>query len=101
MNKKGRKKLQKQYAKDAINTYFSLLESGQYLKDYEQEYVKQIILLQTSFTIPLSRTQKYKLCKQCYSYLSPQNVKIRFNPQLHTKEFICTNCGHRRRIPYK
>ncbi|MFP4402316.1 MAG: hypothetical protein ACLFPL_03710 [Candidatus Nanoarchaeia archaeon] len=101
MNKKGRKKLQKQYSKDAMNLYFSLLESGKFLKEYEQEYVKQIISLQTSFTIPLSQYQKYKLCKKCHSYLNAQSVKIRFNSKLRTKEFICSNCGHRRRIPYK
>jgi RNase P subunit RPR2 len=101
MNKKGRKKIQKQYAKNAIDTYFSILESNNYLPEYEEAYVREIINLQTSFTIPLSSKKKFALCKNCYSYLRPNSMKIRLNPKLKTKEFICKNCGNRRRIPYK
>lgn len=103
MNKKGRKKFQKKLASDAIDTYFNALEhlDSSLKEDFESKYIKQIIKLQTSFTIKLKRNEKLKICKKCFTYQNFQTQQIRFNSQLKTKEYICKNCGNIRRFKYK
>ena len=103
MNKKGRKKIQKKLASDAIDSYFNALEflDSSLKENYESKYIKQIIKLQTSFTIKLEKTQKLKICKKCFTYQNSQTQQIRFNSQLKTKEYICKSCGDVRRFKYK
>ncbi|MCH8519930.1 MAG: hypothetical protein LAT82_04210 [Nanoarchaeota archaeon] len=103
MNKKGRKKLQKKLAQEAIYTYFdALTDLDRSLRDtYESKYISQIIKLQTSFTIKLKREEKLKICKKCLTYQTSKTQLIRFNSELKTKEFICKKCGDIRRFKYK
>lgn len=105
MNKKGRKKLQKNLAQEAIHSYFSILnkycksnEPINTFKEFEKKYIKEIIKLQTSFNIKLSREDKLKICKKCFTYQTPYTQLIRLNPKLLTKEYICKNCGNIRRF---
>ena len=103
MNKKGRKKLQKQYAQSALDFYFNKLEEefSSIPPQYQQLYVKEIIKLQTSFNIKLKRERKLKICKKCYTFQNSTTQRIRLNQKLKTKEYICKNCGNSRRFRYK
>lgn len=103
MNKKGRKKQQKQYAQNALTFYFNKLEEdfSSIPTQYQQLYVKEIVKLQTSFNIKLKREEKLKICKQCYTFQNSTTQCIRLNPKLKTKEYICKNCGSVRRFKYK
>ena len=112
MNKRNRKKMQLEYAKKAIQSYFDLIKDfsnqnldSKMIEKYEKEYVKEILNIASSFTIRLTKEEKYSFCKKCFSCYKltgkEKNVMIRLNSQLGTKEYRCLKCNNIRRIKYK
>ena len=100
MNNRERKKLMKNYARKNIDFFFTLLER-RFEPRCDSYYIKEILRFSTAFNIRLKREEKLKFCKKCYTYWNNENVKIRFNKKLKTKEYICKNCGYTRRFKYK
>lgn len=101
MNKKHKKKLQKEYANTAVLDYFSHLNKTN-LEDISKLYVKEIIKFQTSFNLKLSKEQKLSFCKKCYSYHPTfKTLQIRLNSKLKCIEYICTSCKSVKRFKYK
>lgn len=106
MNKKQKKLAQKKYANLAFNDYFSFLNSlDENELKLEKLYVKELIKLQTSFNLKLSKEIKLQLCKKCLTYhpihKEKKTLLIRLNSKTKTKNYICKNCGYTKRIPYK
>ena len=101
MNKKNRKKLQKEYSSSAIKMYFSLLKTTT-CSNIAKKYVKEILNLQTAFTLTLTRDEKKLFCKKCLVYHPiDKTLSIRFNSKFGCIEYICTNCSYIKRFKYK
>lgn len=100
MNNKERKILQKELAQTNIEHYFKLLET-RFEPSYDKFYIKEIIKLSQGFIIRLTREQKLKFCKKCFTYMNINTQQIRLNPRLGAKEYICKNCSHIKRFKYK
>jgi len=99
-NNSKKKSIKQEYALKNINLFYNLLES-RFEIEYEKYYIKEILKLSTSFNIRLTREQKQKICKKCYSYLNSENKQIRLNKNNCCIEHICLNCGNVRRYKYK
>lgn len=99
MNNKEKKLIQKQYANENINFFFSLLEN-RFKPEYDEKYVKEIKKFSENFNIRLTREQKLKFCKKCNTYLTTQTLKIRLNSQTKTKEYICLKCNNIKKFKY-
>ena len=100
MNNKERKVLQKELAQKNIEHYFKLLET-RFEPSYDKYYIKEIQKLSQGTTIRLTREQKLKFCKKCFTYLNINTREIRLNSTFCTIEYICKNCSNVRRFKYK
>lgn len=100
MNNKERKNLQKELAQINIEHYFKLLET-RFEPNYDKFYIKEIQKLSQGFIIRLTREQKLKFCKKCFTYMNTKTQEIRLNPRLGAKEYICKNCSNVKRFKYK
>lgn len=101
MNTKNKKRLQKQYAKQAVLDYFNILKNTSDIS-LTQYYVKEIISFQTAFNLKFTREEKLSFCKQCYSYHPTQkSLEIRFNSKLSCIEYRCIVCNSIKRFKYK
>ena len=100
MNNKERKKLMKLYAEKNIDSFFNLLEI-RFEPTLDSYYINEILKFSTGFNIRLKREKKLKFCKKCKCFWNNDNLSIRLNPSLKSKEYICKNCGFVRRFKYK
>lgn len=100
MNNKERKNIQKELGQKNIEHYFKLLEN-RFEPEYNKFYIKEICKLSEGFTIRLTREQKLKFCKKCFTYMNTKTQEIRLNSMLGAKEYICKNCGNVKRFKYK
>lgn len=105
MNKKQRKLRQKKLANQAFNDFLQILYSlNDNSEELEQIYVKELLKIQTSFNIKINRDTKLLFCKKCYTFHPIHNKTknrtqiIRINPKTKTKDYICKNCGNKKRF---
>ncbi len=105
MNKKQRKLRQKKLANQAFNDFLTILYSlDNDNKEIEKLYVKELIKIQTSFNIKINREVKLLFCKKCYTFHpihsknGNRNQIIRINSKTKTKDYICKNCGDKKRF---
>lgn len=100
MKTKDRKLIQKQYANENLQFFFSLLET-RFRPSFDNLYIKEIQIFSKSFNIRLTREQKLKFCKNCNIFWDTNSKEIRLNSKLGCMEHICKNCGFIRRFKYK
>ena len=99
MNKRQKKRVQKELARRAIDRYFEVLRLG-VDSEYASLYVREILRIASAFTISLSAEEKLLFCKKCFVFHSVRTRRVRFVSALRVKEFRCLECGFVKRIGY-
>jgi RNase P subunit RPR2 len=98
--KSNKKKEQKKLVEKNINKLFRFIETNFYPK-YNEKYIELILKLSKSFNYRLKREEKLKFCKKCKTPWNNSTRLIRLNKHNKTVEYICKNCGFKRRFKYK
>ncbi len=100
-NKHTQKKSKKQeLAKENVDFFFKLIKEN-FCLIYNKKYLTEILKISQRFNFRLNRKDKLKFCKKCLCVWDTKNLKIRLNPKLKTKDYICVNCGYIKRFKYK
>jgi RNase P subunit RPR2 len=97
---KQKKNIKKELAEENIEIFKNLIKTRFY-PEYDKLYIRDLKRLSQRFNIRLDRQTKLLFCKKCEIFWDSKGVKIRINSKLKTKEYICQNCGFRRRFKYK
>ncbi len=98
--RKKNKDLSKKIAEERIEILFELAERNfKTHPDRTKRYVELARAIGMRYRVRLTREQKRKICKHCYSYLVPgNNCRIRLNDG--TVQTACFKCGRLSRYPY-
>lgn len=64
-----------------------------------KRYIFLVMKFVQRYKIKLSKDQKKKFCRACYSYWIPdKSVTITYNPKIKMEEYTCLSCNKIRRF---
>lgn len=98
--RKKNKDLSKKIAEERIVILFELAEQNfKTHPDRTKRYVELARAIGMRYRVRLTRDQKRRICKHCYSYLVPgNNCRVRLNDSM--VQTTCFECGRLSRYPY-
>lgn len=96
MKIKNKKNKQSEFAKENLEFYFYLLDTG-FNRNFDKYYVREILRFSQAFNIRLDREEKLKFCKNCHIYWDVNSRIIRLSKN-GFKEYICLNCAYKRKF---
>lgn len=69
--------------------------------DRSKRYVELARKISTRYTVPIPAALKKKFCKKCGAFwVLGKNLKVRANPKTKSMEYLCVECGKKKRYGY-
>ena len=102
-SKQSIKNLKREIAKERIKRLFIMAELFVFsYPELSKRYCWLIERIRKAVNLRLSKEQKIKYCKKCFTYWIPgKSVKIVFNHSNHRVIYKCLICGYERSFVYK
>lgn len=76
-------------------------ENAKARPDRSKRYVELARKISTRYTVPIPQNLKKKFCKACNAFWVPgKNLKVRANARTKSIDYVCLECGERRRHGY-
>jgi len=97
------KRLRKKIACERVNVLIKEAERmWEKDKELSRKYVKRAWAIKLRFKLKLSKELKTSFCKKCFAVWIPgKTVDIKFNQREHIIEYVCKECGYKKRFKYK
>lgn len=97
------RKLRKRIACERLNI---LIDEAEKMldknKDISRNYIKRAWTIKLRFKLKLSKELKTSFCKKCFTvWILGKTLQINFNQREHIIEYICKECGYKKRFRYK
>ena len=86
----------KQYAKKRIEELMKQADSNKFLHpERSRRYSELAFKLSEKYKVPLGKN-KHKFCKNCFTYFTVNNMKLRKLPKKNLFKITCLHCGYQK-----